>query len=99
MLAHELAHAEYFLDSPERLAQVEAAQGAIEAFRSGNRRAIKPVYQNVRRRLREPLAVLAATEAHAESVEAIVLRELTKERQSQTAMLRASAGGDARERR
>ena len=86
VLAHELAHAEYFLESPERLAQVEAAQGAIEAFRSGNRRVIKPAYQDLGRRLQEPLAVLAACEAHAESVEAVVLRELTKERQSQTAM-------------
>ena len=86
VLAHELAHAEYFLESPEHLAQVEAAQGAIEAFRSGNRKPIKPVYQDLGRRLQEPLAVLAACEAHAESVEATVLRELTKERQSLTTM-------------
>jgi hypothetical protein len=83
VLAHELAHAEYFLESPERLAQLEAAQGAIAAFRSGNRRVIKPVYQDLGRRLQEPLAVLAACEAHAESVEAVVLRELTKDRHSQ----------------
>ena len=82
VLAHELAHAEYFLESSERLAQLEAAQGAIEVFRSGNRRVSKPVYQDLGRRLQEPLAVLAACEAHAESVEAVVLRELTKERQS-----------------
>jgi hypothetical protein len=86
VLAHELAHAEYFLESSERLAQLEAAQGAIEVFRSGTRRVSKPVYQDLGRQLLEPLAVLAACEAHAESVEAVVLRELTKERQSQAAM-------------
>ena len=37
------------------------------------------------RRLRESLAVLEATEAYAESVEAVVLRELAGGRPSQTA--------------
>jgi hypothetical protein len=86
VLAHELAHAEYFLESPERLAQLETAQGAIEALRHARRRAIGRVSPDLRRRLREPLAVLAASEAHAESVEAVVLGELTRDRQSQTAM-------------
>jgi hypothetical protein len=86
VLAHELAHAEYFLESPPRLAQVEAARGAIKALRSSQRRAIGPVYPDLGRLLQEPLAVLAATEAHAESVEAVVLGELTQDRRSQTAM-------------
>jgi len=86
VLAHELAHAEYFLESPEHLAQVEAARGAIEALRSSQRRAIGPVHSDLGRRLKEPLAVLAAAEAHAESVEAVVLGELTQDRRSQTAM-------------
>jgi len=80
VLAHELAHAEYFLESPERLAQLAAAQGAIGALLSGSGRAIEPVHQELGRRLQEPLAVLAAAEAHAESVEAVVLRELAGDR-------------------
>ena len=80
VLAHELAHAEYCLESAERLAQLEAAQGAIEAFLSGRGRAIEPVHQEIGRRLQEPLAVLAASEAHAESVEVVVLRELAGDR-------------------
>jgi len=75
VLAHELAHAEYFLESPERLAQLAAAQGAIGAFLSRSE-AIEPVHQELGRRLQNPLAVLAVSEAHAESVEAVVLREL-----------------------
>ena len=86
VLAHELAHAQYFLESPERLAGLEAAEGAIEAFRSRNRRAGDALYQDVGRRLQEPLAAIAATEVHAESVEAVVLRELTKDRPSQAAI-------------
>jgi hypothetical protein len=31
VLAHELAHAEYSLENPERLAQLVAAQRAMEA--------------------------------------------------------------------
>jgi hypothetical protein len=80
VLAHELAHAEYCLESAERLAQLEAAQGAIEAFVSSRGRAIEPGHQETGRRLQEPLAVLAASEAHAESREAIVLRELAGDR-------------------
>ena len=56
-------------------------------FRSGNRRVSKPVYQDLGRRLQEPLAMLASCEAHAESVEAVVFRELTRElHSSQKAM-------------
>jgi len=80
VLAHELAHAEYFLESTERLAELEAAQGAVEAFLSGRGRAIEPVHQDLERRLEKELAVLAACEAHAESVEAVVLRELAGDR-------------------
>jgi hypothetical protein len=80
VLAHELAHAEYFLESAERLAQLTAAQGAIEAFLSGARRATEPVHQEVGRRLEKELSVLAASESHAESVEAIVLGELAGDR-------------------
>jgi hypothetical protein len=85
VLAHELAHAQYFLESPERLAELKTAEDAIEAFRSGNRRAGDPLYPDVGRRLQEPLAVIAATEAVAESVEAVVLRELTADRPSRAA--------------
>jgi hypothetical protein len=80
VLAHELAHAEYFLESAERLARLEAAQGAIEAFLSGNGREIAGWHQELGRQLQQPLAVLAASEAHAESVEAVVLRELAGDR-------------------
>jgi hypothetical protein len=84
VLAHELAHARYFLESPERLAQLVAAQSAIKAFLAGNEGAREPVHQELGRRMQEPLAVLAATEAHAESVEAIVLGELAGNRLSRT---------------
>jgi hypothetical protein len=79
VLAHELAHAEYFLESPERLAQLDAAQGTIEELLSRAARAKGPrgaAYEELARLSREPLAVLAACEAHAESVEGAVLREL-----------------------
>lgn len=80
VLAHELAHAEYCLENAERLAQLEAAEGAVAAFLSGRGRAIEPVHLEIGRRLQEPLAVLAASEAHAESVEVVVLRELAGDR-------------------
>jgi hypothetical protein len=80
VLAHELAHAEYALEDAERLAQLTAAQDATEAFLTSRGQAIKPAHQELVRRLQDPLAVLAATEAHAESVEAIVLRELAGDR-------------------
>jgi hypothetical protein len=86
VLAHELAHAAYYLESPERLAQLAAAQGAIEAFLSGSGRSIKPVHRELERRLQKPLAVLAAGEVHAESVEAVVLRELAGDRPSPNAV-------------
>jgi hypothetical protein len=86
VLAHELAHAEYVLDNPERLAQVVAAQRAIDAFLSGPEPRVERPHLVVAQRLPEPLAVLAAAEAYAESVEAVVLRELTASRPSQTAM-------------
>ena len=89
VLAHELAHAEHALENPERLAQVVAAQRAIEeslpAFRSGSERGAEGLPLEHGRRLRESLAVLEATEAYAESVEAVVLRELAGGRPSQTA--------------
>jgi hypothetical protein len=77
VLAHELAHAEYSLESPERLAEVQAAQAAIEQTFSRAGRAAKPLEELVRQSAK-PLAVLAAGEAHAESVEAVVLRELAE---------------------
>jgi len=82
VLAHELAHAEYSLESTERLAQLTAAQGATRAFLSSRGGAIKPAHQELVRRLQDPLAVFAASEAHAESVEADVLRELAGDRPS-----------------
>ena len=88
VLAHELAHAEYVLDNPERLAQVEAAQRAIEAFLSSTEPGVERPHLVVAQRLPEPLAVLAAAEAHAESVEAVVLGELVGDRPSQTATKR-----------
>jgi hypothetical protein len=88
VLAHELAHAEYALDNPERLAQVLAAQRAIDAFLSGSEPGGERPHLVVAKRLPDSLAVLAATEAYAESVEAVVLRELTKHRPSQPAMAR-----------
>ena len=76
VLAHELAHAEYALESPERFAQITGAQGAVEAFLTSRRRAIEPQHQDLERRLEKELAVLAASESHSESVEAVVLKEL-----------------------
>jgi hypothetical protein len=87
VVAHELAHAEYFLESPERLAQLEVAQGAIGELLTRAARAKGPkgaVYEELGRLSREPLAVLAACEAHAESVEAMVLRELAASAPSRT---------------
>jgi hypothetical protein len=89
VLAHELAHAEYFLDSPERGAQLVGAQHAIEAYFSTTEPAMERLPRELGQRLRTPLAVLAATELHAESVEAIVLRELRGDRPSRTAIGRA----------
>ncbi len=86
VLAHELAHAEYVLDNPERLARVVAAQRAIDAFLSGSEPGVERPHLVVAQRLPDSLAVLAATEAHAESVEAVVLRELAGDRPLQTAM-------------
>jgi hypothetical protein len=76
VLAHELAHAEYYLESPERLAQVVAAQGVIDEYLSRARRGTGPPHNEVGRWCEAALAVLAAGEAHAEAVEAVVLREL-----------------------
>jgi hypothetical protein len=86
VLGHELAHAKYFLENPERLAELVAAQREIAAFLSGTERAVERPHLELVRRLPESLAVLAATEAHAESVEAVVLRELAGDRPSQTTM-------------
>jgi hypothetical protein len=76
VLGHELAHAEYFLESTERLAQLEAAQRAIDEFLYRAGRRTGPAHKEVERWCSSSLAVLAASEAHAESVEAVVLREL-----------------------
>ena len=88
VLAHELAHAEYFLESPERLAQLEAAQNAIRDVPDPAARARRACPRISQRTLSEPFAVLTASEAHAESMEAIVLRELAGDRPSRTAITR-----------
>ena len=85
VLGHELAHAVDALENPERLAQVVAAQRSIDAFLSGSEPGVERPHLVVAQRLPEPLAVLAAAEAYAESVEAVVLRELVGDRPSQTA--------------
>jgi hypothetical protein len=85
VLGHELAHAEYVLEDPERLAQVVAAQRAIETFLSAAEPGVERPHLKVAERLPESLAVLAATEAHAESVEAVVLRDLAGGRASKMA--------------
>jgi hypothetical protein len=84
VLAHELAHAEYFLESPERLAELKAAQDAIDETFSRSGRARIPSPEERVRQSEKPLAVLAACEAHAESVEAIVVRELAGRRPAAT---------------
>jgi hypothetical protein len=76
VLAHELAHAEYSLESPERVAQIEAAQRAIDEFLDRAGRGTGPAHAEVGRWCASSLAVLATAEAHAESVEAAVLCEL-----------------------
>ena len=86
VLAHELAHAQYFLESPERLVQLAAARGTVSTFLSGTERAMERVPQELGRRLQDSLAALTASEAHAESLEAVVLNELAGRRPSPTAM-------------
>jgi hypothetical protein len=76
VLAHELAHAEYNLENRERVAELEAAQAAIAEVFARPARGAKPAYEDLVRRCEKPLVVLAAGEAHAQSVEAVVLREL-----------------------
>jgi hypothetical protein len=76
VLAHELAHAQHVLDSPERLAEIEAAQRTLDEYLSRAARKTGPPPHEVGRWCATSLAVLAAGEAHAESVEAVVLREL-----------------------
>jgi hypothetical protein len=80
VLAHELAHATYVLESPERLAQLLAAEGAIREFVRRAGRGTGPGHKDVGHWCASSLAVLAASEAHAESVEAVVLRELVDSR-------------------
>jgi hypothetical protein len=87
VLAHELAHAQYFLESPERVAQLEAAQRTRAEFLSGSERSIRRLPEDLGRRLRESFAVLAACEAYAESVEAVVLKELAGDRSTRLAGL------------
>jgi hypothetical protein len=77
VLAHELAHAEYFLESPERLADLQAAQEAVfGAFLRRPGPSSKAGHEERARQYANSLAVLASCEPHAESVEAMVLREL-----------------------
>jgi hypothetical protein len=76
VLAHELAHAVYFLESPERLAQLQAAESAIEEFLYRAGRRTGPSHKEIGHWCASSLAVLDASEADAESVEAAVLREL-----------------------
>jgi hypothetical protein len=76
VLAHELAHAEYFLESVERLAELQAAQQAIQAALTRTRRAREEGVEDLVRESEKPLAVMAASEPHAESLEADVVREL-----------------------
>jgi hypothetical protein len=77
VLAHELAHAEYFLESKERLAELQAAQEAVfGAFLRRPGPSSKAGHDERARQYAKPLAVLASCEPHAESVEAAVLREL-----------------------
>jgi hypothetical protein len=92
VLGHELAHAEYILENPARLAELEAAQRALDeyVFRAG--RKTGPPHDEVGTWCASALAVLAAIEAHAESVEAVVLRELAGT-QSLPAMIGAAVPG------
>jgi hypothetical protein len=76
VLAHELAHAVYFLDSPDRLAQLQGAERAIDEFLYRAGRGTGPAHKEIGHWCASSLAVLAASEAHAETVEAAVLREL-----------------------
>jgi len=85
VLAHELAHAEYVLENPERLAELDAAQQARAEFLSSRERLIKRLAPQLQRRLRDSLAVFEASEVHAETVEALVLRELVGEPAAQVA--------------
>jgi hypothetical protein len=76
VLAHELAHAQYVLESPERLAEVEAAQRDLDEFVTRAGRRTGPPHHEVGRWCRKSMDVLAASEAHAESVEAVVREDL-----------------------
>ena len=84
VLAHELAHAEYFLESAERITELQAAQGAILAASSRTGRATRWALEDLVRQCEKPLAVMAASEPHAESVEALVARELAGSARSQS---------------
>jgi hypothetical protein len=84
VVAHELAHAVYFLESPERLAQLLAAERAIDEFLLQAGRGTGPAHEEIGHWCASSLAVLAASEAHAESVEAAVLRELAATRRLPT---------------
>jgi hypothetical protein len=84
VLAHELAHAFYVLDSPDRLAELQGAERAIEEFLYRAGRGTGPPHKEIAHWCASSLAVLAASEAHAESVEAAVLRELAATRRVAT---------------
>jgi hypothetical protein len=78
VLAHELAHAEYLLNSPERLAEFQEAQKALEESVSRSRSSVVSGREALVRDHQQPLAVLEAVEAYAESLEAAVLQELSR---------------------
>lgn len=76
VLAHELAHAEYFLEDTDLFARLEAAHRARAEFLAGRERSMARLAPDLRERLARAGETLAATEAYAEPVEAAVLREL-----------------------
>jgi hypothetical protein len=91
VLAHELAHAEYFMKDPKLFAQLEAAHRARAEFLASGERSIERVSLELRERLVKARVNLAATEAYAEPVEAAVLAELNG-----AATTRTAAAGSSR---
>jgi len=76
VLAHELAHAAYVLESPERVARIEEAQRARQEFLDGRVYSLDRIPSQLRRRLEASRAALEDVERQAEAVEARVLAEL-----------------------
>jgi len=85
VLAHELADAEYFMEVPKLFAQVEAAHRARADFPASGERSMERVSPDLRERRAEARVTLAATEAHAEPVEAAELAELNGAAATRTA--------------